>query len=168
MDILKTAVDWTKAEVLSSSIFVLAGVAFLVASFGFWQLGKTDLARAYVIPTIVSGALLLVIGLGIMIPSILRVNGFADAYSSDPTAFIAAELTRTEAVLNQYRIAVYRVIPLIVAACAGALLVIDTPLWRASLITTIGLMAIVLIIDSNANAHLERHHANLQSVAKPD
>lgn len=168
MDILKTAIDWTKAEVLSSSFFVLAGVAFLVASFGFWQLGKTELARAYVIPMAVSGALLVIIGVGIMIPSILRINGFADAYSSDPAAFITAELARAEAVLNQYRIAVYRVIPVIVAICAAAVLAFDAPLWRASLITTIGLMAIVLIIDSNGNARLERYHADLQRVSVPD
>lgn len=33
-------------------------MVFLLAAFGFWCLGVTDLARAYIIPTIVAGVLL--------------------------------------------------------------------------------------------------------------
>ncbi|MGP6086327.1 hypothetical protein [Antarctobacter jejuensis] len=66
MDILKTATDWAKAEVFSSSFFILFGAAFLVASFGFWHMGKTDMAKAYVIPTLVAGGLLLILGGGLV------------------------------------------------------------------------------------------------------
>lgn len=51
MDILKLATDWAKAEVFSTSFFIVFAVVFLIASLGFWQLGKTDLARAYIFPT---------------------------------------------------------------------------------------------------------------------
>lgn len=62
MDILKMATDWAKGEIFSSAFFIIAGVLFVAASIGFWQLGKTDMAKAYIIPTLVAGALLMIIG----------------------------------------------------------------------------------------------------------
>lgn len=62
MELLKLATEWTKEEVFSTRFFMLFAILFLIASIGFWQLGKTDLAKAYVIPTLVSGLLLLTIG----------------------------------------------------------------------------------------------------------
>ncbi len=46
MDILKIALDWAKAELVSTSFFMIVGIVFILTSFGFWQYGKTDLARA--------------------------------------------------------------------------------------------------------------------------
>ena len=66
MGILKTATDWAKAEIFSSSFFIVFGVLFVAVSIGFWQLGKTDLAKAYIIPTAVAGVLLLTIGIGLV------------------------------------------------------------------------------------------------------
>lgn len=62
MELLKLATEWAKEEVFSTRFFMLFAILFLIASIGFWQLGKTDLAKAYVIPTLVSGLLLLTIG----------------------------------------------------------------------------------------------------------
>lgn len=42
------------------SFFILFGFLFFIASIGFWKLGKAELAKAYVIPMIVAGALLLI------------------------------------------------------------------------------------------------------------
>ncbi|MGB3616752.1 MAG: hypothetical protein WBA12_01420 [Catalinimonas sp.] len=67
MDILKASIDWAKAELLSTPFFVLFGIAFVAASFGFRQLGKTEMARAYVIPMLVAGALLMIIGVGLFL-----------------------------------------------------------------------------------------------------
>ena len=152
----------------SSAFFVLFGILFLLASLGFWQVGKTEVAKAYVVPAVIAGALLLVIGLGIFFPSQARVSSFAVAYNSDASAFIAAELGRADAVLAQYRIAVYRVIPLIVAVCAVLLLVFETPLWRAGLVTTIAMMAVILVIDTNANARLEGYAGKLHEAQQQD
>ena len=41
MEILKTATDWAKTEVFSSAFFIIFGVVFVLASIGFWQMGKT-------------------------------------------------------------------------------------------------------------------------------
>lgn len=46
MDLLKAAIEWTKAEMVSSAFFAAAGIVFLLSSYGFWQLGKTDMAKA--------------------------------------------------------------------------------------------------------------------------
>lgn len=164
MDILETATTWAKAEMLSSSIFILLGVAFVVASFGFWQIGNTDTARAYVIPTLVAGILLVILGAGLLIGSQRSLAGFEAAFTSDAAAFVASEIARAERVTGQYRVAVFLVIPLIVVVCAGLIILLQGPVWRASLITTIALMAVIMLVDSNANARLEVYKDKLLSV----
>ena len=74
MDSLKTAQDWAKAEMFSTSFFILFGLLFVAASIGFWQLGKTDIAKAYVIPLLVAGILVLVIGFGLFFNNKYRVT----------------------------------------------------------------------------------------------
>jgi cytochrome oxidase assembly protein ShyY1 len=64
MELLKLAIDWAKTEIFSSTFFVVFGILFLLASLGFWQFGKTDLAKAYIIPSLVAAVLLLIIGSG--------------------------------------------------------------------------------------------------------
>lgn len=63
--------------------------------------------------------------------------------------------------LNEYRIAVFRVIPLIIDVCALAIPFFEAPLWRASLITTIAIMAVILVIDTNTSARLEAYRGQL-------
>ena len=63
IEIIKKSIDWTKVEIFSSSFFILFGIVFVAVSVGFWQLGKNDLAKAYIIPTAVAGVLLLIIGI---------------------------------------------------------------------------------------------------------
>ncbi len=167
MDIVKTAVDWTKAEMLSSSFFVLFGAIFLTTSLGFWHLGKTEIAKAYIIPTLIAGTLLLIIGLGIFFQSQSRVTSFPAAHKADAVQFLTSEIKRADKVLNEYRIAVFRLIPLIVALCALLILVVEAPIWRAALITTIAMMAVILLIDTNANARLETYKAALQKAQLP-
>ena len=81
MEILKIATDWAKAEVFSSTFFIFFGVIFVLASIGFWQLGKTEIARAYLFPALIAGTLLLAIGLGIFFTNKTRTTSFAKAYN---------------------------------------------------------------------------------------
>ena len=39
IDILKTATDWAKAEMMSSGFFAICGILFILISLGFWQMG---------------------------------------------------------------------------------------------------------------------------------
>ena len=163
--VLQTSIAWAKAEMLSSSVFVLLGLAFLCASFGFWHLGKTDIARAYVIPMAVAGVLLLAIGLGIFIQSFGRVTSFAEAFDKDAMGFLEAETQRATRVLRDYQIAVFRVIPALIALCAVLFVMLEGPNWRASLVSAIAMLAVILIVDTNASARLEAYRVKLHEAA---
>ncbi|WP_066631246.1 hypothetical protein [Labilibacter marinus] len=166
MDILKTATDWAKAEAFSSSFFIIFGILFVLASAGFWQMGKTDMARAYIIPTLVAGALLLTIGLGLFFTNKARITQFEKAHNANAPAFVEAELTRAESTLKEYKNVVFIAIPIIIAACALMILFMNTPVWRASMITAIALLVVILLIDGTAHARIEAYNKQLLLVEK--
>ena len=166
MDILKTATEWARAELFSTPFFILFGVLFMAASLGFWQLGKTDMARAYIIPTLVAGALLTIIGLGLFFTNKSRIAQFETAYNTDSTAFVISEIERTEATLKEYKNVVFTAIPLIIVACALVIFFVNTPIWRASMITTIAMLVVILLIDGTAHARIEAYNEQLQLAEK--
>lgn len=164
MNILKASTDWAKSELFSTPFFVLFGVLFIAASFGFWQLGKTELARAYIIPTLVAGSLLVIIGLGLFYNNKLRVTQFEQNYQANAAAFVASELERTESTLKEYQNVVFSAIPLIIAVCAIIIFFVNTPIWRASMITTIAMLTVLLLIDGTASARIQAYQNQLLSV----
>ena len=166
MDILKASTDWAKAELFSTPFFVLFGVLFVLASIGFWQLGKTEIAKAYIIPTLVAGVLLMTIGLGLFFTNKSRLANFPIAYERDASAFVESELTRTESTLKEYSTIVFTAIPLIIASCAIGIMFLKTPIWRASLITIIAMLVVILLIDGTASARVEAYNQQLMSVEK--
>lgn len=164
MEILKTATEWAKDEVFSSKFFILFGVMFVLACIGFWQLGKTDIAKAFIFPTLVAGTLLLAIGFGIFFTNKSRVSSFITAYNSDSTAFVKSEITRTEKSMGEYKSIVFKIIPLIIVVAALLIIFIDKPMLRAISITTIAMMVVILFVDSNANTRIETYNKQLQLV----
>ncbi len=165
MEILKVATEWAKAEVFSTRFFILAGFIFVSIGFGFWQLGKTDLARAYIIPFFVAGALLLTIGLGLFYTNKSRISSFAEHHKQDPSAFVESELVRAEGTLKEYSI-VLKVVPMLIIVAALIVMFVNTPLWRAIGITTIAMLMIILLIDGMAHARIEVYNKQLQSAEK--
>ncbi len=161
MDILKAALDWAKAEVFSSAFFILAAVLFLLVSLGFWQLGKTDLARAYIIPFLVTGALLLTVGVGLFYSNKTRLNHFPQEYRQNAEAFVQSEIQRTEKTINEFQTVVFKVIPGIIIVCALLIIFIDKPLWRAGSIAVIAMMTIIMLIDSNSHARMKEYQQKL-------
>ena len=166
MDILKAATDWAKAEVFSSTFFILFGIGFVASGFGFWQLGKTDLAKAYIIPTLVAGALLMTIGFGLFFTNKARITQFEAAYNKDASAFVQSEIVRVDDTLKEYKNIVFTAIPLIIAACAMVIMFVNTPGWRASMITTIAMLVVILLIDGTASARIDNYNKQLLSVEK--
>lgn len=166
MDILKAATDWAKAEVFSTSFFIFFGIAFVLLGVGFWQLGKTDLAKAYIIPTMVAGALLMIIGFGLFFTNKARITQFEESYNNDQLAFVQSEIDRAESTLKEYKNVVFTAIPLIIVACALVLMFLNTPIWRASMITAIAMLIVILFIDGTASARIEKYHKQLVSVNK--
>ena len=165
MEILKIATDWAKAESFSSAFFILFGVLFLLASAGFWLVGKTDISRAYIIPMLVAGALLMVIGIGLVYANQVRIAEFPIAHQNDASAFIASELARVDKVLSEYQTVVFTAIPIIIAVSAGLIFFLDGPIWRSSMITTIAMMTVILLIDGTAHSRIEIYKERLLSEA---
>lgn len=168
MDILKTAIDWAKAELVSTSFFIIIGVVFVLASYGFWQFGKTELARAYIIPALIAGTFLMTVGFGLFFTNKSRITQFEKAYNKDALAFVESELARTDSTLKEYKTIVFTAIPLIIAACCMVIMFINTPIWRASMITTIAMLAVILLIDGTAHARIEAYKKQLVLVEKQE
>ena len=74
---------------LSNSVFILYGAPFLAASFAFRQVGRTDMARAYVIPMLVAGVLLLILGRGQPYGTWRTLAAFGRAVAQDGPSFVA-------------------------------------------------------------------------------
>ncbi|QDO95449.1 hypothetical protein FNB79_16215 [Formosa sediminum] len=166
MDILKTATDWAEDELFSTPFFILFGIVFAVASLGFWQFGKTDIAKAYIIPTLVAGVLLVTIGLGLFFTNKSRVKEFETAYHANKAEFITTELARAESILKEYQTIVFKAIPIIIITAALLIIFINTPTWRAISITTIAMMIVILLIDGTAHARIEAYKAQLELANK--
>ena len=162
MEILKTSLEWAKAEVFSTLFFILFGVLFVIASIAFWQLGKTETARAFIFPILIAGILLLTIGFGLFFTNKSRAANFTGLYQTDATAFVQSEIDRTERTLKEYQTVVFKIIPLLIAGAALLIIFINTPTWRAISITTIAFMAVILLIDTNAHGRIEVYSKQLK------
>ena len=164
MEILKSATEWAKAEVFSTRFFILFALFFLIASVGFWQLGKTELAKAYIIPTLVAGILLLIIGVGLVYANTQRISAFETAYHEDREAFITSEFYRIDRTLKEYQTIVFKAIPIIIMLAALLIILIDKPFWRAISMTTIAMMIVILLIDGTAHSRIEIYKNQLKEL----
>jgi len=162
MEILKLTTEWAKSEVFSARFFIFFAIVFLTVSIGFLQLGKTEMAKAYIMPALAAGLLILAVGVGIFFANKSRVTSFAEAYNANPTEFVKSEITRTEKSMVEYRTIVFKIIPFIIVAAALLIVFVDKPFWRAISITTIAMMAVILFVDSNANSRIETYHKQLE------
>lgn len=158
MDILKIAIDWAKSELFSTPFFILFGALFLSSSAGFWYLGKTDIAKAYIIPMLVAGVLLIIIGTGLFANNKSRINNFESQYNKDSVAFITSEIQRTEHTLKEYQTVVFKIIPIIIIVAALLIIFVNTPIWRAISVTTIAMMVILLLVDGTAHSRIDAYN----------
>ncbi|MBO3697285.1 hypothetical protein [Roseivirga sp. E12] len=162
MEILKTSTQWAKDEVFSSVFFILFGVLFILATIGFWQLGKTEVARAFIYPTLVAGSLLLMAGISFTMSNKKRLSDFETEYNVNPSAFIKAEIARTEKTMWEYKNIAMKVLPLIVVVAALLIVFIDKPIWRAISMTLIAMLLCMISIDSLALSRMKKYHKELK------
>jgi len=167
MEILKVAQEWARADVFSARFFIIFAILFLAAGLGFWQLGKTELAMAYIIPMLVAGGLLLTIGLGLFFTNKSRITQFEKAYQQDASAFTSSEITRTESTLKEYTV-VFKVVPMTIVVAALIIIFINTPTWRAIGLTMIAMMIVILLVDGTAHARIEAYHKQLITAVKKE
>lgn len=166
MDVVRLATEWAKNEANASKLFILFGILFLIATFVFRQFGKTDMAKAFVIPTLVASVLLLILGFGLVYSNNSKARSFATEYNKDAKVFVTSEIDRAQQTIDGYNRAVFRVMPIIIIVCALLLMFIDKPFWRAFGITTIAMIIVIILIDSNAIARLETYKTQLELVTK--
>jgi len=161
MEIVKVATDWAKDEVFSSKFFIFFGIMFLVATLGFWQLGRTEIAKAFIYPTLIAGILLLTVGCGLFFSNLPKVSGFTTTYADNHLAFVKAEIIRTEKIMRDYENIVFKVIPVIIILASLLIIFIDKPIWRAISITIVAMMACILFVDTNANERVKNYNKQL-------
>lgn len=160
-DVLKLSTDWAKAEVFSGKMVAVISLLFLLSAFGFWQFGKTPVAKAFVYPLLVAGLLMIAIAAGLYFTNKPRILSFETAYENNPHEFIQSEIARTAKSQKDLATIVFKVLPLIVIAAALLIMVVSTPVWRAIGITAIVLMSCLMFIDSNTAARNTNYHQQL-------
>lgn len=161
MDILKIATDWAKAELVSTSFFIVIGIVFAMLSFGFWQFGKTDLAKAYILPSIIAGLFLMTVGFALFFTNKARISQFERAFKSDAPTFVISEIERAESTLKEYKNIVFTAIPIIIVICGLIIYFLNIPIWRASMISTIAMLSVILLIDGLAHARIDQYYQHL-------
>ena len=65
---------------------------FLMISLGFWFLGRTDIAKAYIYPTLIVGSLLVLVGLGLFYSNYARLSEFSNEFNENSEAFVQSEI----------------------------------------------------------------------------
>ncbi len=160
MNILKLGIDWAKAEVFSAKISFILSLLFFLAAIGFGQLGKTEMAKAFLWPMLVAGILVIAVSAGLYFANKPRITQFETAYNTDAKAFVKIETERTAKSQNDLAL-VFKVLPLVIIAAALSIMFVNTPLWRAIGITTIALLTILMFIDSNTGARNSTYHQQL-------
>ncbi|WP_299627168.1 hypothetical protein [uncultured Tenacibaculum sp.] len=166
MELLKFAIEWTKDEISSSKIFILFGILFMSASIGFWQLGKTEIAKAFIYPILIAGILLLMTGFGFYFSNKSRLSNIESNYSGNPSAFVESEIVKTEKIMNSYENIAFKIFPAIIAIAALLIISTDKAIWRAICITVIAFLTVLLVLDINANARIKNYHKELKQIKK--
>lgn len=160
MEILKLATNWAQAEAITSAFFIVFAVLFIIASIGFWRLGKTKMARAYIFPSLIAGLLLLLLGGALFDMYYSSIDGLTNKYNGDPDAFVESEIARTNRSIIQYNNDLYGVFPIVIVVASILIIFIKRNIWRAVFITLIALSVVILLVDSHAIALLETYNAN--------
>ena len=72
-------------------------------------------------------------------------------------AFVQSEINRVDKTLIGFKRTVFKIIPLIIIVCSTVIIMLDKPIYRATVISVIAMMIIIILIDSNAIARLENY-----------
>jgi len=166
MELLKLASAWAKAEVFSSKFFILFGVLFLLSSYGFWQLGKTDLAKAFISPLCICGILLLLIGGGLTYTNFSREKEFPVAHKEDAAVFLQMEIARADKTIKEFELVVLTIIPAIIAVLSLVFIFFENPNARAISMSVMAMMIVILLIDTGAYTRMKAYKDQLTIIQK--
>lgn len=163
MDIIKISLEWAKDEIFSARFFILFGLLFICASFGFWQLGKQELAKAFIYPLLVCGSLLMIIGIGLNYSNYTRLNSFESAFEANANEFITVEIERVQKTIEEFELIVFKVIPGIIVLCTLFFIFLDQSLYRAISVSIIAMMVVIILVDTHSYMRLKDYKTQLLS-----
>lgn len=162
MELLKLSTDWAKAEVLSAKVVFLFSIIVLMAAFGFWFLGKTAMARAFIWPMLISGVFLIAVSAGLYRANKPRIEQFEQAFRKNSQEFVHQELLRT-AQSQKELTTIFKVLPILLIVAGIIILFFSSPVWRAVAIS-LGLLATFLMaVDSNTATRNSMYHEQLKN-----
>jgi ABC-2 type transport system permease protein len=160
MDIIKTSTDWAKAELFSAKIIWLFSIILILGAvaFGYW--GRTQTAKAFVIPLIVAGIFLISVGIGLYWANKPRIKQFEKEFSINSKEFVFKEIQRTAKSQKELAL-VFKILPAIIIVAALFLIFFPAPYCRTICITIILTVAFLMAVDSNTDARNSAYHIHL-------
>ena len=161
MDILKIATDWAKIELISNAVFVLASIIFLSVSFALQTYARESHFSTYALPFLIAAILLLILGAGLLFSTWQHSTNLEFQFQQDKALFIQAELTRAEKTISQYKLAVYMIFPALGLISFCILLVFQNDQVRASAVTSVIVLLILIIVDTAAKERLIKYTKDL-------
>jgi hypothetical protein len=164
MDIVKLSTDWAKAEVFSGKMIWLFSILYILTAIGFWYLGRSAMAKAFVWPLLISGIFLVSVGAGLFFTNKPRIEKFQKEYHQNSSDFIDREVKRTAKSQKQLKL-VFRILPRIVII--GALIILFLPgsvQWRAIGVVLVATTAFLMVVDSNTDARNTLYHIQLTHI----
>jgi ABC-2 type transport system permease protein len=160
-DIIKLSTDWAKAEAFSGKIVLLYSAITIFTAIGFWYLGRSAMAKAFVWPLLVAGFFLIAVGAGLFFANKPRIARFEKGYRQNPGAFVQQEIQRTAESQKQLTL-VFRILPAIIISAALIILGLPgSPNWRAIGTTVIVTAAFLMVVDSNTDSRNTLYHSQL-------
>ena len=160
MDIIKTSTDWARAELFSAKIIWLFSVILILCAIAFSYWGKTITAKAFFIPLIVAGILLIGIGVGLYWANKPRIKQFEKEFSMNPREFVRKEIERTAKSQRELAL-VFKILPAIIIVAALVIVFFPAPYCRTIGITVILTAAFLMAVDSNTDARNSAYHLQL-------
>ena len=84
------------------------------------------MAHGYIIPLLVTGLLLMTLGISLVVPNYFRLSYLSDAFQANAAIFIASELARVEKTMHEYNNALFVIFHTIIKVCAVILIIMRT------------------------------------------
>ena len=165
MDILNLSAQWAKSEVFSARIVWLFSIIEMLAAIGFWYLGRTPMAKAFIWPLLVAGVFIALVGVGLFLANNPRIDQFERKARLNPDAFVQSEIQRTEKSQRELSL-VFKILPVVIVLAAIVILAAPASIWRAIAIIVIINVALLMMVDSNTEARNNIYHHEISTSPK--
>ena len=138
---LQNTIDWYGGEILEAKFFIAFGVFLLCSTVLLYIYGNPSSAKALIIPLIVIGILIALLGFGGVYSNSHKIVEVEQSFKQNQKEFVEAEISRVEG-LNYYRPLSIAISLLCFLFAIGILYFVKNIQWQA--------IAIALILFGSA------------------